>query len=284
MVGSQGVLWLLLNGNLFVVSTIEYQSSIKPFPIAISLSVLLHLGLLTFLASGNHPSIHHLEPSEVHLRLTRFSNAESMDTSSIFIELNKEVMNDKSSNVSASYSEKNLSNAELPLPTPYSTTTETSPPKPSEQPLVNDPKEAETTFDHSQFSFGNMPSMPFGAAGKGGWGGVGAFPDTSERLAPEAQAAHQLQMRFAKQRKLLLGYLDKAQEALASRQPATFCVIRFDTLWQKASVKCEYMQDEFMVIQLLIRGNVTQTLIAPPLESSCTSIGNKKPSPEFECQ
>ena len=279
-----GVLWLLLNGNLFVVSTIEYQSSIEPFPIAISLSVLLHLVLLTFLASGNHPSIHHLEPSEVHLRLTRFSNDESLDKSSASIERNKKVVTNEASTISVSNSEKTLADTELPLSTPNSRTTETSPPFPSEQPLVKGPKETETTFDPAQFSFGNMPPMPLGATGKGGWGGVGAFPDTSERLAPEAQAAHQLQMRFAKQRKLLLGYLDKAQEALASRQPATFCVIRFDTLWQKASVKCEYMQDEFMVIQLLIRGNVTQTLIAPPLESSCTSIGNKKPSPEFECQ
>lgn len=283
MAGSQGVLWLLFNGNLFVVSIIEYQSSIKPFPAAISLSFLLHLGLLTFLASGNHTSIHNLEPSEVHLRLTRFSNAESLDTSSSSIERNKKVVNNEASIVSVSNSEKNLLDTELPSTTPNSRTTETSPPYPSEQPLVKGPKETETTFDPAQFSFGNMPPMPLGATGKGGWS-VGALPETTERLPPEAMSAQQIQMRISKQRKLVLGYLDKAQEALASRQPPTFCVIRFDNFWQKSFVKCEFAQDELLVHQLLTQGNVAHTLVALPYDSSCTNLGNKKPPPEFECR
>jgi hypothetical protein len=255
----------------------------KPFPVAISLSVLLHFGLLTLLASGNRPSFHHLEPSEVHLRLTRFSSAESLDTSSVFIERDKKVVNNDASTVSVSNSEKNLSDAELPSSTPNSSTTEISPPNPLEQPLLKGPKETETTFDPAQFSFGKMPSMPLGATGKGGWG-IGALPEAAERLPPEAMAAQQLQMRISKQRKLVLGYLAKAQEALASRQPPTFCVIRFDTLWQKSLVKCEFAPDELFLHQLLTQGNIAHNMVALPADSPCTNLGNKKPPPDFECR
>ena len=255
----------------------------KPFPVAISLSVLLHFGLLTLLASGNRPSIHHSEPSEVHLRLTRLSSAESLDTSSAFIERNKGVVNNDASIVSVSNSEKNLSDMELPSSTPNSSTTEISPPNPPEQLLVKGPKETETTFDPAQFSFSNMPPMPLGATGKTGWG-VGAFSETPERLPPEAMAAQQLQMRISKQRKLVLGYLDKAQDALASRQPPTFCMVKFDKSWQKSFVKCEFAQDELLVHQLLTQGNIAHTLVALPADSPCTNLGNKKPPPEFECQ
>jgi len=230
----------------------------------------MHLGLMSWLATGHHSERVNSEHSDLYLRLTWFSPVESFTQSNSFVDMSRGLTNQE------------LSKAN-PVSTPSnSTITESSASSSSYQGLVKDSKEIEHSFDPAQFSFSDMPSMPLKATGKNGWG-IGTFPDTIERLPPETQASQQLQMRIARQRKLVMGYLDQAQEQLASRQPPTFCVIKFDTSWQKSSVKCESVQDESLVNQLLMRGSVTHATIALPFDSPCTNIGNKKPTSEFEC-
>jgi hypothetical protein len=82
---------------------------------------------------------------------------------------------------------------------------------------------------------------------------------------------------------MVLTYLDKAQEDISLRQPPSYCVVTFDSNWQKAWLKCATAQDESVVYQLLMRANVTASAIALPL-INCTVIGQQKPPPELECR
>ena len=198
---------------------------------------------------------------------------ESIEQSSTYIANSRVLLNKDSSTIAVPPAEAHLAGADNFLPTRDNV---------SEQPPAEDSKPPSQDFDPAQFSFGNMPPIPLGSTSKGGWG-VGALPDTTARLQPESLAAQQLQMRISKQRKLVLGFLDQAQEELASRLQPTFCVIKLDTSWQRSSVKCESAQDELLVNQFLMRASVTHATTALPIDSPCTHIGGKKPQPEFEC-
>ena len=234
----------------------------------------MHLGLISWLSAEHRSDLRNFESSDLYLRLTKLSNTEFLEQSSTYVASSGELLNKDSSTIAVPHAEAHLAGADNFLPTRDNL---------SEQPPADDSKPPTQDFDPAQFSFGNMPSMPLGATSKGGWG-VGTFPDTTERLPPEALAAQQLQMRISKQRKLVLGLLDQAQEELAFRLPPTFCVIKFDTSWQKSSVKCESVKDELLVNQFLMRGSVTDATTALPFDTPCTHIGSKKPQPEFECR
>ena len=233
----------------------------------------MHLGLITWLSTEHRTDLRSFESSDLYLRLTKLSNLESIEQSSTYIANSRVLLNKDSSTIAVPPAEAHLAGADNFLSNRDS---------PGEQTPADDSKPPAQDFDPAQFSFGNMPAMPLGATSKGGWG-VGAFTEATERLPPEAQATQQLQMRISKQKKLVLGFLDQAQEELASRLPPTFCVVKLDTSWLKSSVKCESAQDELLVNQFLMRGNVTHATTALPIASPCTHIGGKKPQPEFEC-
>jgi hypothetical protein len=242
--------------------------------LAIGLSVLTHGVLLAILAGGGQDSDSDVIVPDPTLQLLRFSTNEG---ASLYL--------DPANSFKKSSSSTSFSKAVSPLHPP--------PEEDARAPEINpethassasiEPSTNEKAVDTSHFSFENMPAFPLGAKGASGWGLAPLSPDLTERLPREALATQQHQMRLAKQRKMVLTYLDKIQEDISMRQPPSFCVVTFDSSWQKAWLKCAKAQDEAMVYQQLMKANVTASSVALPT-GNCTVIGQEKPPPELECQ